>query len=94
MPPLTEAQKRAKQKYYDGKVKKILLEFYPSDIELYEKVQEQPNKQGYIKELIRKDLEANIIPRKSIHKLDKDIDKALQDGTIDEFIETLKKSIQ
>ena len=56
MSPLTEAQKRAKQKYYDGKVKKILLEFYPSDIELYEKVQEQPNKQGYIKELIRKDL--------------------------------------
>ena len=56
MSPLTEAQKRAKAKYKSQTVKKILVEFYPSDIELYEKVQEQPNKQGYIKELIRKDL--------------------------------------
>ena len=56
MPPLTEAQRRAKAKYKSQNVKKILLEFYPSDIELYEKVQEQPNKQGYIKDLIRKDL--------------------------------------
>ena len=56
MPPLTEAQKRAKKKYYDKGVKKILLEFYPSDAELYDKVQEQPSKQAYIKDLIRKDL--------------------------------------
>lgn len=56
MSPLTEAQKRAKAKYKSQTVKKILLEFYPSDIELYNKVQEQPNKQGYIKELIKKDL--------------------------------------
>ena len=55
--PLTEAQRKAKAKYKSQSVKKILLEFYPSDIELYEKIQEQPNKQGYIKELIRKDLE-------------------------------------
>ena len=54
---LTDAQKRAKAKYKSNNVKKILLEFYPSDMELYEKVQEQPNKQGYIKELIRKDIQ-------------------------------------
>lgn len=53
---LTEAQKRAKKKYNSKVVKKILLEFYPSDIELYEQVQAQENKQGYIKSLIRKDL--------------------------------------
>ena len=53
---LTDAQRRAKAKYKSNNVKKILLEFYPSDAELYEKVQEQPNKQGYIKELIRKDI--------------------------------------
>jgi hypothetical protein len=57
MPPLTEAQKRAKKKYYSKEVKKILLEFYPSDAELYEKVQAQENKQGYIKDLIRKDIQ-------------------------------------
>ena len=54
--PLTEAQKRAKAKYKSNNVKKILVEFYPSETELYEKVQAQDNKQGYIKDLIRKDL--------------------------------------
>jgi predicted nucleic acid-binding protein len=52
---LTEAQKRAKAKY-NAKATKMLLEFYPADAELLKKVQEQPNKQGYIKELIRKDI--------------------------------------
>ena len=52
---LTEAQKRAKAKY-NSKVTKVSIEFYPSDEELLKKVQEQENKQAYIKELIRKDL--------------------------------------
>jgi hypothetical protein len=55
--PQTEAQRKAKAKYKTEKVKKILVEFYPSDIELWDKVQEQPNKQRYIKDLIKKDLE-------------------------------------
>ena len=54
---LTEAQKRAKQKYNTNKVlKRIMIEFYPQDAELLQKVMEQESKQGYIKELIRKDL--------------------------------------
>lgn len=56
MPPLTEAQKRAKAKY-NQKVTKVTIEFYPSDSELLEKVKAQENQQGYIKELIKKDLE-------------------------------------
>lgn len=56
MPPLTEAQKRAKAKY-NSNVTKVSIEFYPSDADLLKKVQEQPNKQKYIKDLIRKDLE-------------------------------------
>lgn len=56
MSPLTEAQRKAKAKYKSEKVKKILVEFYPADADLLKKLQEQPNKQGYIKELIRKDL--------------------------------------
>ena len=56
MPPLTEARKRAKAKY-DGKIlKRIMIEFYPQDAELLQKVMEQDSKQGYIKDLIRKDL--------------------------------------
>jgi hypothetical protein len=54
MPPLTEAQKRAKAKY-NSKVTKVSIEFYPEDAELLNKVREQENKQKYIKDLIRKD---------------------------------------
>ena len=53
--PLTEAQKRAKAKYA-AKATKITIEFYPQDEALLQHLQEQENKQGYIKELIKKDL--------------------------------------
>ena len=53
---LTESQKRAKEKY-NKKVTKITVEFYPQETELLEKVKSQPSQQGYIKELIRKDLQ-------------------------------------
>lgn len=52
---LTEAQKRAKEKY-NKKTTKITIEFYPQDVDILKKVQEQPNKQGYIKELIKNDI--------------------------------------
>ena len=52
---LTDAQKRAKAKYNE-KVTKITIEFYPQDAELLQRVNEQPNKQGYIKDLIKKDI--------------------------------------
>ncbi len=54
--PLTEAQKRRKAKY-DGKIlKRVMIEFYPQDADLLQKVMEQESKQAYIKDLIRKDL--------------------------------------
>ena len=52
---LSEARKRAKAKYNE-KVTKVTIEFYPSDKDLLQKLQEQESKQGYIKDLIRKDL--------------------------------------
>jgi hypothetical protein len=52
---LTEAQKRAKSKYNE-KVTKVCIEFYPQDEELLKKVQEQENKQAYLKDLIKKDI--------------------------------------
>lgn len=55
--PLTDAQRRAKAKYKTEKVKKILVEFYSTETDLWDKVQSQPNKQGYIKSLIKKDIE-------------------------------------
>lgn len=55
MPRNPEAIKRAKAKYNE-KVSKVTVEFYPQDAELLQKLNEQPNKQGYLKDLIRKDI--------------------------------------
>lgn len=52
----TEAQLRAVQKYKQ-KVKRITLEFHPTETEMWEHVQSKGKKQTYIKDLIRKDME-------------------------------------
>lgn len=52
----TEAQKRAKAKYKAEKVKKMLLEFYPTETDLLEHLNNQDKKQTYIKNLIREDM--------------------------------------
>lgn len=53
---VSEAEKRAKAKYRK-KVKQAIVSFYPKDEELYEWLERQPNKSGYIRELIRRDME-------------------------------------
>ena len=52
----SEAQKKAVRKYKE-KVKRMTLEFHPSEMELYEHIQKQDKKQTYIKDLIRKDMQ-------------------------------------
>ena len=51
------AQLRAAQKYKREKTKRITVDFYPAESDLWEHIQQQPNKQGYIKGLIRADME-------------------------------------
>lgn len=51
------AQLRAAQKYKREKVNRITVDFYPADADIWEHIQNQPKKQTYIKDLIRKDLE-------------------------------------
>jgi hypothetical protein len=51
------AQLRAAQKYKREKVKRITVDFSPAEAELWDQVSKQPNKQGYIKGLIRADME-------------------------------------
>ena len=51
----SDAQKKALEKY-KAKVKRLTVDFPPSDAELYDHLQKQPNKQRYIKDLIRKDM--------------------------------------
>ena len=52
----SDAQMRAVQKYKQ-KVKRVTLEFHPSEEEMWEHIQNQPKKQTYIKSLIRADME-------------------------------------
>lgn len=54
----SDAQKSAESKYRKEKVRQHTLKFYPADADLYEFLQKQPNKNGYLKQLIRRDMEA------------------------------------
>ena len=56
--PASEAQKRANAKYRREKVKSTTVAFYPQDSDLWEHLGRQPNKQAYIRALIRADMEA------------------------------------
>ena len=51
----SEAQKNAVKKYKQ-KVKRITLEFHPSEQDLFEHISNQPKKQTYLKDLIRADM--------------------------------------
>lgn len=51
----SEAQRRAISKYKQ-KVKRITIDFHPSETELWEHLQNQEKKQTYIKNLIRADI--------------------------------------
>jgi hypothetical protein len=52
----SESQKNAIKKYKQ-KVKRLTVDFHPSESDLWEQVSKQPKKQTYIKNLIRKDME-------------------------------------
>lgn len=52
----SEAQKKAIKKYRK-KLNRICIDLSPAEDELWEHIQKQPNKQGYIKGLIRADME-------------------------------------
>lgn len=52
----SEAQKKAVQKYKQ-KVKRLTLDFSPTEEALWEHISKQPKKQTYIKNLIRADME-------------------------------------
>lgn len=57
--PISAAQKRASAKYDKEKMKRATVIFSPNELELYEHLCKQENKSGYIKELIRKDMESS-----------------------------------
>lgn len=52
----SEAQLKAVKKYKE-KVKRITIEFHPTEAQMWDHIQNQPKKQTYIKNLIREDME-------------------------------------
>lgn len=54
----TSAKIRANMKYIKNNVKRIAVDFFPADMEIYEYACSQPHKATYIKDLIRADLAA------------------------------------
>lgn len=54
---VSEAQKRASAKYQRESTKTVSLRFYPSDMELFDFLDKHTNKQGFVKELIRREME-------------------------------------
>ena len=53
----SDAQKRASRRYVAEKVKRTDLRFYQSEADIWEHLMAQGNRQGYIKRLIREDME-------------------------------------
>ena len=51
----SEAQKKAIKKYKE-KMKRMTIEFYPSEMDLYDHIQQQTKKQTYVKDLIHADM--------------------------------------
>lgn len=55
--PLTDAQKRAQATYRKKSVRQAVVKFYPAEVDVWEWLQTQDNRSGYIKQLIRDDME-------------------------------------
>lgn len=55
--PLSDACKRANAKYAKANVKQVGIKFYSAETDLYEWTKAQENVQGYVKALIRADME-------------------------------------
>ena len=52
----SKAQIEANKRYRKRNVKQLSTAFYPNDLDIWEWLDEQPNKAGYIKQLIREDM--------------------------------------
>jgi hypothetical protein len=60
---LTEAQKRAQEAYRKKSVKQATIRFYPTEADIWEWLQAQENRAGYVKSLIREDMERKAAER-------------------------------
>lgn len=57
--PYTDAQKEANERYRRANVTQKTIRFYPTEVDILAWAMEQPNFAGYVKGLIRADMEAH-----------------------------------
>lgn len=57
---VSDAQKRASAKWDKENMKQRVVRFYPGEEELLNKLDSQPNKAGYLKALIKADVEGRV----------------------------------
>lgn len=57
---VSEAQKKASMKWDAKNSKQIIVKFYPKEEDIHAWVKSKENQQGYIKDLIRKDMEQSV----------------------------------
>ena len=57
--PYTEAQKEANERYRRANVTQKTIRFYPTESDILDWAGSQPNFAGYVKRLIREDMEAH-----------------------------------
>ena len=55
---VSDAQKRANEKYRKENVKQIAVRFYPGEHDIYEYLKSKNNVSGYVKQLIRNNMES------------------------------------
>lgn len=53
----TDAQRRAQAAYRKKSVRQISIRFYPADADVWDWLQSRENRQGYVRDLIRADME-------------------------------------
>lgn len=56
--PVSDAQKAANERYRKANVVQKTIRFYPSESDVLEWAMSQPNFAGYVKDLIRADMES------------------------------------
>ncbi|QKF07196.1 hypothetical protein HLV38_02955 [Berryella wangjianweii] len=54
---VSDAQRKASAKYRREKVRQVAVSFYPAESAIYDHLKSQPNMSGYVKDLIRADMQ-------------------------------------
>ena len=102
----SESAKKADAKYKAEKTKQLVIRFYPADQDILEHLQAQDSKQGYIKRLIREDMNGcdaydavageHVISTEALHDLldewDRHPGRAATDQEIMKFMRSDKKA--